>query len=454
MNSSIFREYDIRGVADTDLSSETMAAISRALGTFLKRQGAKAMVVGRDCRLSSPRVAKDMIEGLLSTGMDVVDVGLVTTPLVYFGCWTLPVQGGVMITGSHNPPDHNGMKICVGTASVMGEQVQQIRKMALTQDFDRGQGKLTTLDIREAYLEKVMSGIAHPLNLHVVIDSGNGTAGVVAPELFRRLGCKVEDLYSEPNGHFPNHHPDPTVPENMEDLIAQVKKSGACVGVGFDGDSDRIGIVDRTGKLIYGDELLVLFARQVLKKNPGATVISEVKASHRLYEDISRHGGKPVQWKTGHSLIKAKMKETGALLAGEMSGHVFFKDRYFGFDDAVYAAARLFEILHETGKTPLELLSDLPPSFSTPEIRVDCPDEIKFSVVKAARDSFISQGLKVNDIDGARVEFGDGWGLVRASNTQPVLVYRFEAVSAARLDQIRSTVETVVKHCLVQALKF
>jgi phosphomannomutase / phosphoglucomutase len=448
MNPSIFREYDIRGLADKELSPDIIADLSRALGTFHKRLGAKTLVVGRDSRVSSPRIAEQMVDGLRSCGVNVIDIGLVPTPLVYFACWNLPVEGGVMITGSHNPPEHNGLKICVGTSSIHGEQVQQIFKLAQSRDFEKGAGQVSRLDIREQYLEKIVSGIRHPLNIHIVADSGNGTAGVVAPELFRRLGCKVEALYSEPDGTFPNHHADPTLPENMEDLIQAVARTGAVAGVGFDGDSDRIGVVDRTGKLIFGDELLVLFARQVLGTHPGATIISEVKASHRLYEDIRKHGGNPVQWKTGHSLIKAKMKETGALLAGEMSGHIFFKDRYFGFDDAIYAAARLFEILSETGKTPLELLSDLPPSFSTPEIRVDCPDEIKFLVVKSARDEFLRRGLSVNDIDGARVEFGDGWGLVRASNTQPVLVYRFEASSQGRLDQIRSTVESVVHDCL------
>lgn len=448
MNPSIFREYDIRGIADRELSPEVLPDLSRALGTFHKRQGAKALAVGRDCRVSSPRIAEQMIEGLRACGLDVIDIGLVPTPMLYFACWTLPVQGGVMITGSHNPPEHNGLKICVGTSSIHGDQVQQIRRLAEKRDFEKGAGKVVRQDLKEAYLDTIVKGIRHPLNIPIVCDSGNGTAGVVGPELFRRLGCKVVDLFTEPDGTFPNHHADPTVPENMEDLIREVTKTKSLAGVGFDGDSDRIGVVDKTGKMIFGDELLVLFARQVLKTNPGATIISEVKASHRLYEDIKKHGGIPVQWKTGHSLIKAKMKETGSLLAGEMSGHIFFKDRYFGYDDAIYAAARLFEILAETGKSPLELLADLPPSFSTPEIRVDCSDETKFKVVAAALSEFKKRGLSVNDIDGARVEFGDGWGLVRASNTQPVLVYRFEAVSPSRLDQIRSTVESVVEECL------
>lgn len=447
MNSTIFREYDIRGVADTDLAPNVIADLARALGTFQKRNGAKKLVVGRDSRLSSPRIAKQIIEGLCATGIDVVDIGLVPTPLVYFACWTLPVQGGVMITGSHNPKEYNGFKICVGTSSIHGDQVQMIKDLMLKKEFETGKGSSITLDIREAYIEHILKDIQHPLNLNVVIDSGNGTAGVVAPELFRRLGCKVEALFSEPDGNFPNHHPDPTEPKNLKSICQKLGESNYAVGIGFDGDSDRIGVVDKTGKMIFGDELLVLFSRELLKTHPGATIISEVKASHRLFEDIRKKGGTPVQWKTGHALIKAKMKTTGALLAGEMSGHIFFKDRYFGFDDAIYAAARLLEILSLSKKSPLEMLSDLPSSFSTPEIRVDCPDEKKFHVVQAARDKFSSMGLTVNDIDGARIEFPDGWGLVRASNTQPVLVYRFEATSASRLDEIRTLVDSVVKEC-------
>jgi phosphomannomutase/phosphoglucomutase len=304
--------------------------------------------------------------------------------------------------------------------------------------------------VKERYLEMVVGNIKHPLNLKIVVDSGNGMGGVVGPELYRRLGCEVTELYSEPDGRFPNHHPDPTVADNLRDLVREVKAKDAVVGIGFDGDADRIGAVDKRGRVIYGDELLTLYARSILKKNPQAKIISEVKASHRLYQDIARQGGTPIMWKTGHSLIKAKMKEEGALIAGEMSGHMFFNDRYFGFDDAVYAGARLLEILAETGKTPAQLLADLPGSVATPEIRVDCSDEKKFHVVEKARQQFEKRGLKVNDIDGARVEFGDGWGLVRASNTQPVLVFRFEATNQQRLQEIRSLMEDVVHHVMQQ----
>lgn len=445
INEKIFREYDIRGIADKDLPDSTLYPLSRALGTYLKRTGATTITLGRDCRVSSPRIHKVMQEGLLSTGLNVVDVGLVPTPLLYFSVFHLKMGGGIMITGSHNPPEHNGFKTCVGHGTLYGDEIQKVREMVLKEDFETGKGELTHEDVRESYFNVVLRSVRHPLPLKIVVDNGNGMAGGISAELYRRLGCEVIDLFPVPDGTFPNHHPDPTVMENLEDLIAAVKKHGAIAGIAFDGDADRIGMVDPTGRVIYGDELLVMYARHILKTHPGAKIISEVKASHRLYQDIAKHGGVPIMWKTGHSLIKAKMKEEKALLAGEMSGHMFFNDRWYGFDDALYAGARAIEIMAESGKTPAQLLHDLPPSFTTPEIRVDCPDEIKFDVVDKSRKAFEKAGLKVNPIDGARVEFGDGWGLVRASNTQPVLVFRFEAGSQARLDEIRKIVETTVK---------
>ncbi len=442
----IFREYDIRGVADKDFADPIMADLSQAIGTYLRRKcAARSVVVGRDCRVSSERVAARLREGLAKCGLRVIDVGLVPTPLLYFSIHELRTDAGIMVTGSHNPPEYNGFKIGVGAGTLYGSQIQCIREIMDSGDFMSGVGFQESKEVVEAYFQKVTEGIRHPLDLKVVVDSGNGMGGIVAPELFRRLGCEVIELFSEPDGTFPNHHPDPTVAENLADCIAKVKSTGADIGVGFDGDADRIGAVDPSGRVIYGDELLTLYARQVLKENPGATVISDVKASHRLFDDIAKHGGRPILWKTGHSLIKAKMKEEHALLAGEMSGHIFFKDRYYGFDDAIYAAARLFEILAAEKKSPVELLADMPPSFSTPELRVDCPDEIKFTVVDAARKEFERKGLKVNAIDGARIDFGDGWGLVRASNTQPVLVYRFEATSEKRLGEIRKIVEDGVR---------
>ena len=440
MNSKIFREYDIRGIADKDLPSEVVESIGRAIGTFAREKGAKTFTLGRDCRISSPRIHGILSQALVSTGLQVIDVGLVPTPLLYFSVFELNTDGGVMITGSHNPPDQNGFKICVGKTTIYGEDIQELRKTIEKKEFITGKGSVSELSVISSYIDAVLKSVQHPLHLNVVVDSGNGMGGVVAGELFRKLGCTVTELYSELDGTFPNHHPDPTVIENMKDLIETVKRQKSAVGIAFDGDADRIGAIDPTGRQLYGDELLVLYARDILEKKKGAKIISEVKASHRLFQDVAKHGGIPILWKTGHSLIKAKMKEEGALLAGEMSGHMFFSDRYFGFDDAIYAAARLLEILAKTGKSPAELLADLPTSFCTPEIRVDCPDDKKFDLVKRAVAEFKTK-YEVLDIDGARVQFSDGWGLVRASNTQPVLVMRFEATSEKRLSEIREIVE-------------
>jgi phosphomannomutase/phosphoglucomutase len=448
LNEKIFREYDIRGVADRDLTHDVVTKLGRAIGSCVKNKGGKLLTVGRDCRVSSDRIRQSLIDGLLATGINVIDIGLVPTPLLYFSVFELNSDGGIMITGSHNPPEHNGFKICVGKTTIHGEEIQHLKQIVLKNEFESGKGALSEKDVKPLYTQMILKNIKHPLNLKICVDSGNGMGGIIGPEIFRKLGCEVIELFSDLDGSFPNHHPDPTVVENLSFLTEKVKKTNAVVGIGFDGDADRIGVVDPSGKPIYGDELLVVYSREILKQNSGATIISEVKASHRLFNDIALHGGKPILWKTGHSLIKAKMKEEGALLAGEMSGHIFFNDRYYGFDDAIYAAARLLEILADNKKTTAQLITDLPLAFSTPEIRRDCPDEIKFTVVQRALKTFQSQGLKVNAIDGARVEFGDGWGLVRASNTQPVLVLRFEASSQGRLDEIRSSMENTVSSLL------
>jgi len=443
MNPQIFREYDIRGVVEKDLSPEVVKRLGQGYATYLSRFRKKKIVVGRDGRLSSPSLRDSLIQGLLAGGMEIIDIGVCPTPVFYFSLFHFDQEGGIMITGSHNPPEFNGFKVCVGKETIYGEEIQNLRRIIEEGNFVQGSGTITYKEIIPTYQDYLWQNIRLQRKIKIVIDSGNGTAGAVAPKIFRTLGCEVEELYSEIDGRFPNHHPDPTIPENMKDLITKVKETGAEVGFGYDGDADRIGVVDHLGNIIWGDQLLILFARDILKKNPGATIISEVKCSQNLYEDIARHGGRGIMWKAGHSLLKSKMKAEKALLGGEMSGHIFFADRYFGYDDAIYASGRLLEILSQTEKRIPELFSDLPKTYSTPEIRVDCPDEIKFNLVEKVRDSF-RQEYPIVDVDGVRIIFPDGWGLVRASNTQPVLVLRFEARSPERLKEIRALVENRV----------
>jgi phosphomannomutase/phosphoglucomutase len=376
----------------------------------------------------------------------VIELGTVTTPLVYFSIFHWNLDGAVQITGSHNPSDYNGFKLCLGRESMHGDQIQDLRRRLEARTFRNAEGtheKRSILGEYQDYVVENVGRLARPIR--VVVDAGNGTAGPVAPAIYRRLGADVTELFTDMDGRFPNHHPDPTVEENMEHLIRAVADRGAELGIAFDGDADRIGVVDAKGHIVWGDELLVLYARDVLARNPGGIIVSEVKCSQRLYDDIAKRGGHGIMWKAGHSLLKAKMRETGALLGGEMSGHIFFKERYFGFDDAVYAGARLLEICGRTGQTVAELLADLPPSVTTPEIRVDCPDDVKFAVADRVRDHFRASGLEIIDVDGVRVKFARGWGLLRASNTQPVLVMRFEAQSPAELAEYRTTMEGVVR---------
>ena len=443
MNSEMFREYDIRGIAGEDMNEEDVALIGRGIGTFLKQKGCRTLSVGRDCRLTSDAYAARLMEGLQDTGIDVVDIGVCPTPLLYFSIKHLEQDGGVMVTASHNPKEYNGFKVCHGLDSVHGEDLQKILRIIEQGRFAEGRGNRTTADVLTPYQDWVADNIHLPKGLRVGIDAGNGTAGVVAVPLIRRLGCEVHDIYCDMDGTFPNHPADPTVLSNMQDLIALVKEEKLDVGIGFDGDGDRIGVVDDQGNIVYGDKLMIIFAREILQRKPGATFISEVKCSQVMYDDIEKHGGRAIMWKTGHSLIKKKMKEEGAALAGEMSGHMFFADRYFGFDDATYAACRLLEILSTTGQTIPQLLADVPETFTTPEIRVDCPDHLKFDVVRRVAD-FFRKDYRIIDIDGVRVLFDDGWGLVRASNTQPALVLRFEASTPERLEEIRKLVEGVL----------
>ena len=441
VNPYIFREYDIRGIADKDFSDDTSYALGKTLGTYFIRKNIQKIALGRDCRLSSPRLHQTLSRGLLETGCDIIDLNVIPTPLLYFSLFNLEVDGGVMITGSHNPPDNNGFKICAGKSAIYGEEIQNLRKMMEKGEFEQGKGTSEAKDIKGLYLKTAASflkmGEKKP---KVVIDSGNGTGGVVAGPFYRNLGAEGGELFSEMDGGFPNHHPDPLVPGNLGNLIDEVRKQKADLGIAFDGDADRIGAIDEQGKIIWGDQLMILFSRAILKEVPGATFISEVKCSQNLFADIEKRGGKAIMWKVGHSLIKAKLKEEKAQLAGEMSGHIFFAHRYYGYDDAIYSGARLLEILSHTDKKLSELLSDVPPTVSTPEIRTECGDEIKFPVVEKLVEAF-KKDYQVIDIDGARILFDGGWGLVRASNTQPVLVLRFEAQDEKTLESIKRTVE-------------
>ena len=444
ISTNIFREYDIRGIVGKELYDADARAIARAFGTYVQRHGRKTLAVGRDVRLTSDRFAELVLEGLTSTGCDVIDIGIVPTPLLYFSLHNLPVDGGVMITASHNPSEYNGFKLCLGTASVYGQEVQKILSMIQQEDFVTGRGSVTGAnDIIHRYMRYVTEHIRLQKSVRAVIDCGNATASLVAPQLVKALGCTVTELYCEPDGRFPNHHPDPTDPKNLVDLIAAVKREKAQVGLAFDGDSDRLGVIDDQGNILWGDQLMMVFSRDILARRPGGTIIFEVKCSKNLEGDIRKHGGNPLMWKAGHSLIKSKMKEIGAVMAGEMSGHLFFADEYFGYDDALYSAARMLRILSETDQPLSTFLKDVPKTYSTPELRVECPDNKKFGVVNEVKEYYRTRH-PIIDVDGVRVNFGDGWGLVRASNTQPALVLRFEADTEERLAQIRTDVESVV----------
>jgi len=448
MNEHIFREYDIRGVVGKDLTDETVSDLARAIGTFFRAKGASRASLGRDARESSPRFRDLLIRGLNETGCDVLDVGMVPTPALYFTLFTEAVDCGVMITGSHNPADNNGFKVCLGKSTIFGDDISEIRNIALSRNFSTGSGTRKERDVVHAYSEYIRSGIRMGnRKLKVVVDAGNGMGGFIGAPLYEQLGCEVIELFCEPDSRFPNHHPDPTVVENMEFAINAVREHEADVAIAFDGDADRIGVIDESGAIIWGDQLMLIFARQILEELPGATFIGEVKCSQNLFDDIARHGGNPIMSKVGHSLIKSKMKETQAAMAGEMSGHLFFADRYFGYDDGIYAGARLIEILSNTDKPVSSLLADVPVMFNTPEIRVECPDEKKFEVVRVLTEEF-KKTHQVIDIDGARVLFEHGWGLARASNTQPVIVMRFEADSQAALDQIQSVVRSTAERLI------
>lgn len=448
MNPEIFREYDVRGLVGRDIDFDVVYNLGRAIGTYGVERGVRTMVLGRDCRLSSEEYAGAMKRGLTATGINVTDVGLCATPMLYFAIRHYGSDGGVMVTGSHNPPEFNGFKICVGPDTIYGEEIQALRKIMEGGVYAAGHGASRAAEVTEAYGDFLYGNVKLRRGLRLIVDGGNGTGGHFLVPILQRLGCRVTCLYCDMDGRFPNHFPDPTVPANLRELIQCVLREKADAGIGLDGDGDRIGVVTDKGEILWGDELLLLFSRFVLKERPGATIIGEVKCSQRLYDDIEKQGGRAIMWKAGHSLIKGKMREEKAVLAGEMSGHLFFADRYFGYDDALYAAVRLLEILSGTEQKLSELLSDVPKSYTTPEIRVDCPDALKFRVVQEVSDCFRKDHRTI-DIDGVRILFSDGWGLVRASNTQPVLVLRFEASTPEALQRARRKVEDVLNSALV-----
>ncbi len=440
MNPNVFREYDVRGVVNEDLKEEFVFDLGRAIGTYANLHNVKIMSIGRDCRLSSDAYHNFLIKGLNSCGIETIDIGLCATPMLYFSIRHLKTDGGVMVTGSHNPPEFNGFKICIGNDTIYGDKIQDLRKIIEKSNYSTGHGITRIQDISKEYENYLFENVSINKKLKVIVDAGNGVGGRFALPLLKRFGCEIIDIYCEPDGNFPNHFPDPTVEENLTDIIKKVQEEKADLGIAFDGDADRIGVISDTGEIIWGDKLLLLFSRYILREKPDSTIIGEVKCSQVLYDDIKKHSGRPVMWKAGHSLIKAKMKEEGAVLGGEMSGHIFFADRYFGYDDAIYAALRLLEILSQTGEKISTLLADVPQTFATPEIRIDCPDDKKAALVNRIKNHYRNTPGLI-DIDGVRIPFEDGWALVRSSNTQPVIVLRFEASSPERLQLIRREVE-------------
>ena len=441
---TIFREYDIRGVADVELLDADVEQLGRAFGAYMQRHGGKKVSLGRDTRLSSPRLRDALMRGLKATGCKVTDLGVVPTPVLYYSVFHLKTDGAVMITGSHNPSEFNGFKTVCGASTIHGEAIQDIRRLIDAGDFESGEGTETTADLVTPYVEEVAAQFHFTRRVRCVFDAGNGTGGPVMHRLLERLNVDATEMYFEMDGHFPNHHPDPTVPANLQPLIDKVRETNADLGIAFDGDTDRIGAVDDQGTIVWGDQLMIIYGREILTRKPGATFIGEVKCSQLMYDDLKARGGNPIMWRVGHSLIKAKMQESGAELAGEMSGHMFFADRYYGFDDALYSACRLLEIVSNSGQPLSAQLADLPKTVTTPEIRFECPDELKFAVVSEAI-AVLRARHQTTDVDGVRVLFPHGWGLVRASNTQPVLVMRFEATTPELLQAYRREVEEVVE---------
>ncbi len=453
LNPGIFREYDIRGIVDEDLNEETYLLLGKAFGTFIKRKGGKKVCVCRDNRLSSGKFAESLVKGINSTGVSVLDIGENPVPLSYFTVLKKSLDGAATVTASHNPIEFNGLKLAYKHMSLFGESIQKMRELIESNDFDSGKGKTESFSPEKLYIEEICSKIRLKKKLKVVLDCGNGTASALGPKFLRALGCEVIELYCNSDGSFPNHLPDPTREELMKDLMKKVAEEKADLGIGFDGDGDRIGAVNEKGELVFPDKILVLFAREILSKNPGAKIIIEVKCTQALIEEVEKHGGKPILWKTGYSLIEEKMRQESALLAGEMSGHVYFADEFYGFNDALYAAARLLRIVSEKGKPFSELFSDIPKYFSTPELRIDYPEEEKFELIKKLVSAFKAEH-EVIGIDGARVLFPEGWALVRASNTQPKIIVRIESKTREGLEKIRAIVRKKINEFSFRKIDF
>jgi len=439
ITSSIFKAYDIRGIVEKELAPEVVKLIGLAIGSESIAQGERGIVVGRDGRLTGPMLSESLISGLIESGCHVVDIGMVPTPLVYFATYTKGASSGVMVTGSHNPPEYNGFKIMIAGETLSADKIQNLYSRILNQKFSSGSGSSTSINIDQDYMDTIKSDIVLERDLNIVVDCGNGIAGNIAPKLFESLGTKVTKLFCLVDGRFPNHHPDPSNPENLEDLIKEVIDTGADLGLAFDGDGDRLGLVDNNGNVIWADRQMILYARDVLSRKPGAKIIFDVKCSSLLPKDILEHGGEPIMSRTGHSFIKNKLKETDAELGGEMSGHIFFKDRWYGFDDALYSAARLLEIISKTDKTCAEIFAELPSSVSTPEINIHFDKQgQQYDAMDALYKNVDFPGAEINTLDGVRVDYENCWGLVRASNTTPCLVLRFEGRDKEALNSIKS----------------
>ncbi|WP_159713191.1 phosphoglucomutase/phosphomannomutase PgmG [Geminicoccus flavidas] len=451
LHPSILREYDIRGIVGETLFADDALAIGRAFGTVVRRNGGQRVAVGYDGRLSSPDLVAAVIRGITSAGVDVAAVGLGPTPMLYFAVHHLGTDGGLQITGSHNPPSHNGFKMMLGKHSFFGEGIRELGRLIAAGDFETGKGKVEEVSVFDDYVTRLAKDYQGTRPVHAVWDAGNGAAGPAMTALVAKLPGTHECLFAEVDGRFPNHHPDPTVPENLVTLIERVRSSGAEIGIGFDGDGDRIGVVDSTGRIVWGDQILQILAADILPEMPGAAVIADIKSSKGLFDEITRLGGRPIMWKTGHSLIKDKMIEEEAPLSGEMSGHIFYKHKFYGHDDALYVAVRLLDILSRSGRTLKDWRDAMPNVIATPEIRFDCEEEVKFPAIQHVKTKLASQGAKVNDIDGVRVDTEDGWWLLRASNTQAVLVARAEASSEDGLERLKGAIRTALDGSGVEA---